>query len=107
MKPLHAAPLRSCETGAWGSPRRAGTGGPLHPASRIHQVGEAFATALVSLRVAMHELSRGIHDVRAPGKRYLDWQIDDPAGQRIEVVRTICDELDRRVQVLLSEVLVA
>ncbi|MER7003225.1 arsenate reductase ArsC [Dactylosporangium sp. NPDC000555] len=38
-----------------------------------------------------------------PGKRYLDWQLDDPAGQGIEAVRTIRDEIKRRVERLLTE----
>lgn len=38
-----------------------------------------------------------------PGKRYLDWELDDPAGQPIEKVRRIRDEIDARVQGLLSE----
>jgi arsenate reductase len=38
-----------------------------------------------------------------PGKRYLDWQVDDPAGQPPEVVRRIRDEVKRRVVALLSE----
>jgi arsenate reductase len=38
-----------------------------------------------------------------PGKRYLDWQLDDPAGQPLEVVRAIRDEIDRRVRALVSE----
>ena len=38
-----------------------------------------------------------------PGKRYLDWRIDDPAGQAIEAVRPIRDEIDRRVRALLAE----
>ncbi|TVT26147.1 arsenate reductase ArsC [Amycolatopsis rhizosphaerae] len=38
-----------------------------------------------------------------PGKRYLDWQLDDPAGQPIERVRPIRDEIDRRVRALLEE----
>src|SRR5919199_211546 len=33
-----------------------------------------------------------------PGKRYLDWQLDDPAGKPIEQVRAIRDQIDRRVQ---------
>ncbi len=33
-----------------------------------------------------------------PGKRYEDWQLDDPAGQGIEAVRLIRDEIRRRVQ---------
>lgn len=38
-----------------------------------------------------------------PGKRYLDWQLDDPAGKGVEDVRPIRDEIDRRVQSLLAE----
>ena len=38
-----------------------------------------------------------------PGKRYLDWTLEDPAGQGIEAVRPIRDEIDRRVQTLLAE----
>jgi arsenate reductase (thioredoxin) len=41
-----------------------------------------------------------------PGKRYLDWQLDDPAGKSIEEVRPIRDEIDRRVRELLGELLV-
>ncbi|MFP5317705.1 MAG: arsenate reductase ArsC, partial [Acidimicrobiia bacterium] len=33
-----------------------------------------------------------------PGKRYLDWQLDDPAGQGVEHVRHIRDDIDRRVR---------
>ena len=40
-----------------------------------------------------------------PGKRYLNWELDDPAGQSIEVVRDIRDDLDTRVQTLLGELL--
>ncbi len=39
-----------------------------------------------------------------PGKRYLDWVLDDPAGRPPEEVRVIRDEIDRRVQVLLCEI---
>ena len=38
-----------------------------------------------------------------PGKRYLDWELDDPAGQDIEQVRRIRDEIDRRVHTLITE----
>ena len=37
------------------------------------------------------------------GTRYLDWELDDPAGQPVERVRAIRDEIDRRVQALLAE----
>ena len=40
-----------------------------------------------------------------PGKRYEDWELDDPAGQDLETVRRIRDELDQRVQTLLAELL--
>lgn len=39
-----------------------------------------------------------------PGKRYEDWQLDDPAGQGIEAVRAIRDEIEARVEQLLSEI---
>jgi arsenite methyltransferase len=38
-----------------------------------------------------------------PGKRYEDWELADPAGQPVEVVRGIRDEIDRRVRRLLAE----
>ncbi|MEV4942819.1 arsenate reductase ArsC [Streptomyces zaomyceticus] len=38
-----------------------------------------------------------------PGKRYLDWQLEDPAGQGVAAVRPIRDEIERRIRVLLSE----
>ena len=38
----------------------------------------------------------------APGKRYEDWLIDDPAGQDLETVRRIVDEIDLRVRALIE-----
>jgi len=38
-----------------------------------------------------------------PGKRYLDWDLDDPAGQGADAVRPIRDEIDRRIRGLLAE----
>ena len=38
-----------------------------------------------------------------PGKRYLDWDLEDPAGLPVEHVRPIVDDIDRRVQALLAE----
>jgi protein-tyrosine-phosphatase len=37
------------------------------------------------------------------GKRYLDWELDDPAGQPVETVRAIRDDIDARVRALLAE----
>ena len=38
-----------------------------------------------------------------PGKRYLDWELEDPAGKTADQVRPIRDEIDRRVRALLAE----
>ncbi|MER5976760.1 arsenate reductase ArsC [Streptomyces sp. NPDC001857] len=38
-----------------------------------------------------------------PGKRYLDWELPDPAGQGVEAVRPIRDEIEKRVRVLIDE----
>jgi len=38
-----------------------------------------------------------------PGKRYLDWQLEDPAGKGVESVRPIRDEIEQRIRALLGE----
>ena len=38
-----------------------------------------------------------------PGKRYLDWELTDPAGKGVDEVRTIRDDIDRRVHDLVAE----
>lgn len=50
-------------------------------------------------------VSMGCGDACAiyPGRRYLDWTLDDPHGQSLEVVRAIRDDLDTRVQELLRQ----
>jgi protein-tyrosine-phosphatase len=40
-----------------------------------------------------------------PGRRYLDWELPDPAGLPVDEVRPIVDEIDRRVRDLLAELL--
>lgn len=42
-----------------------------------------------------------------PGKRYEDWQIDDPKGQDLDTVRRIVDDVDARVRALLADLGVA
>ena len=42
-----------------------------------------------------------------PGKRYVDWELDDPAGRTVEEVRPIRDEVERRVRALLAELVPA
>ncbi|MGF1426086.1 arsenate reductase ArsC [Kitasatospora sp. LaBMicrA B282] len=38
-----------------------------------------------------------------PGKRYLDWKLDDPAGQGVDAVRPIRDQIEQRIRHLLAE----
>ncbi|MFI6682751.1 arsenate reductase ArsC [Streptomyces sp. NPDC050485] len=40
-----------------------------------------------------------------PGKTYLDWQLEDPAGQGVEAVRPIRDEIKKRIDGLIKEIL--
>ena len=40
-----------------------------------------------------------------PGKQYLDWTLDDPAGKGVAAVRPIRDEIDRRIRALVEELL--
>ncbi|MGW3102935.1 arsenate reductase ArsC [Streptomyces sp. NPDC001100] len=42
-----------------------------------------------------------------PGKRYLDWQLDDPAGRGVDAVRPVREEIERRVRGLLAELGIA
>jgi arsenate reductase len=42
-----------------------------------------------------------------PGKRYLNWELHDPAGQPIEQVRAIRDDIDRHVRALVAELMPA
>ncbi|MFF9685847.1 phosphotyrosine protein phosphatase [Streptomyces sp. NPDC014623] len=39
-----------------------------------------------------------------PGKRYLDWKLEDPAGQGVEAVRPIRDEIKTRIEGLIAEI---
>lgn len=41
-----------------------------------------------------------------PGKRYLDWALEDPAGKDVDDIRPIVDEIERRVLALLDELTV-
>jgi arsenate reductase len=42
-----------------------------------------------------------------PGKRYEDWALDDPAGQGVDAVRTIRDEIRRRIEELINSLVAA
>jgi protein-tyrosine-phosphatase len=94
--------------------------GGTQPAGVVNRVAvEAMAEEGIDLTVVTPKLLADT-DVRAadvvvtmgcgdecpfyPGKRYEDWVLDDPAGQSLEVVRPIRDEIRRRVEKLIGEV---
>jgi protein-tyrosine-phosphatase len=72
-------------------------------------MGEEFPKPLTDevVRAADVVITMGCGDACPifPGKRYEDWVLDDPAGQDLETVRRIRDELDARVQHLIAELL--
>ena len=59
----------------------------------------------VAVRAADVVITMGCGDACPffPGKRYLDWELDDPAGLGVDRVRPIRDEIDGRVQALLAD----
>ena len=70
-------------------------------------LGEEFPKPLTDevVRAADAVITMGCGDACPiyPGKRYLDWELEDPAGKDLETVRTIRDEIDSRVRGLLAE----
>jgi arsenate reductase (thioredoxin) len=68
-----------------------------------HQVPQRWSDDM--LRVADVVVTMGCGDTCpvVPGTRYTDWPLDDPAGQGVEAVRPIRDEIGRRVRGLLAE----
>ncbi len=70
-------------------------------------LGEEFPKPLTDevVRAADAVVTMGCGDACPvyPGKRYLDWELLDPAGRDLETVRAIRDEIDARVQALLAE----
>jgi len=72
-------------------------------------MSEAFPKPLTDevVRAADVVITMGCGDACPiyPGKRYEDWQLDDPAGQDVAAVRSIRDEIDARVRRLVAELL--
>ena len=72
-------------------------------------MSEAFPKPLTDevVRAADVVITMGCGDACPiyPGKKYEDWELDDPAGQDLEAVRRIRDEIDARVQTLIAELL--
>ncbi|MBW3665655.1 MAG: arsenate reductase ArsC [Actinobacteria bacterium] len=93
--------------------------GGSNPAERIHPVAaEAMAEVGIdvtedhpkpwtddTLNAADVIVTMGCGDSCpvVPGKRYVDWELDDPAGKPLEDVRPIRDEIERRVRALMDE----
>jgi arsenate reductase len=59
---------------------------------------------LVEVADVVITMSCGESCVVLPGKRYEDWEVDDPKGQDAQTVRRIVADLDTRVRTLLGEV---
>jgi len=72
-------------------------------------MGEEFPKPLTDevVRAADVVITMGCGDACPiyPGRRYEDWTLDDPAGQDVETARRIRDEIDARVQKLITELL--
>ena len=68
---------------------------------------EALTTAGVEAADVVITMGCGDACPIYPGKRYLDWELDDPAGRSVEAVRPIRDEIDRRVRRLVEELVSA
>jgi arsenate reductase (thioredoxin) len=72
-------------------------------------MSEAFPKPLTdeAVRAADVVITMGCGDACPiyPGKKYEDWQVDDPAGRDLDTVRRIRDELDERVRKLIAELL--
>jgi arsenate reductase (thioredoxin) len=88
--------------------------GRVHVRSAGSDPGDRINPAVVAamdecVRAADAVITMGCGDACPiyPGKRYEDWTLDDPAGQPVEVVRRIRDDIDIRVQQLLAELVPA
>jgi arsenate reductase len=85
----------------------------INPAVRaaMAEIGIDLSTALPkklttdSVEAADVVITMGCGDACPifPGKRYLDWQLPDPAGKNLDAVRPIRDDIDHLVQALLHE----
>jgi protein-tyrosine-phosphatase len=88
-------------------------GHEINPAVRavMHEVGVDLSTAFPkklttdAVEAVDVVITMGCGDACPvfPGKRYLDWQLTDPAGRDVDQVRSIRDEIDARVRALLAE----
>ena len=68
-----------------------------------HEFPKPLADELVRAADAVVTMGCGDACPVYPGKRYMDWQLEDPAGKDLATVRRIRDEIDSRVRALLGE----
>jgi arsenate reductase len=68
-----------------------------------HEVPTLLTNDLVSVADVVVTMGCGETCPFFPGKQYLDWVVDDPAGQDLAAVRAIVDDVDGRVRGLLSQ----
>ena len=121
---VHNAGRSQMAAGLWSSLARGGSTSALPARTPADQINPAVVEAMAELGVDMaKEFPKPLTDevVRAadvvitmgcgdacpifPGKRYEDWELEDPAGQDLETVRAIRDEIDGRVRALVAELL--
>lgn len=72
-----------------------------------HEVPTTLTTGAVEAADVVITMGCGDACPVFPGRRYLDWDLPDPAGKPVEQVRPIRDEIDRRVRALLAELVPA
>jgi arsenate reductase (thioredoxin) len=67
------------------------------------RVPRALTTALAEQADVVVKMGCGDECPYIPGKRYLDWDLEDPQGRPLDEVRATRDEIDRRVRELVEE----
>ena len=72
-----------------------------------HELPQPWADEIVRAADVIVTMGCGDACPVYPGKRYVDWELDDPAGRSVEEVRPIRDEIERRVRALLAELVPA
>ena len=70
-----------------------------------HEFPKALTTDAVETSDVVITMGCGDACPVVPGKRYLDWDLPDPSGLPVEVIRPIRDEIDARVRALITELL--
>ena len=89
-------PGRSASTRRWSRPCASSASTSPPPPHRLDPADMQWADLVVTMGC-------GDDCPYIPGKRYVDWELDDPAGQPIEDVRRIRDQIASRVDSLLAE----